>query len=143
VNFTLNLNMPSDPRFLSVVRSVVSELGSVSGLSGMECREVTLAVDEAMANIIRHAYRNSYDQAIQLNCEISAEFLEFRLIDQGEPPDQAKIRSEPLNDQSLSGRGTHMMKLIMDEVCYERVPEGNQLRLRKHLATANMSANGE
>ncbi len=144
MNFALSLIVPSHPRFLSVARAVVSEVGSVCGLSGKGCREVTLAVDEAMANIIRHAYRNHYDQEIQLNCQISGEFLEFRLVDQGEPPDQAKIRSQPLNDHSLSGRGTHMMKLMMDEVCYERVPGGNQLRLKKLLpADANISGNGE
>jgi anti-sigma regulatory factor (Ser/Thr protein kinase) len=135
--------MPSHPHFLSVARSFVSELGSVCGLSRKECRDITLAVDEAMTNIIRHAYKSRYDQAIQLNCQISAEYLEFRLLDQGEPPDLSKIGSEPLNEHSLSGRGTHMMKLMMDEVCYERVPGGNLLRLRKHLAGADISANSE
>ena len=140
VNFTLSFVMPSHPRFLSVARSAVSELGSVCGLSEKECREITLAVDEAITNIIRHAYKNRYDQAIHLNCHISADFLEFRLFDQGEP---AKIRSEPLNEHSLSGRGTHIMKAIMDEVSYERVHGGNQLRLRKHLPTAaDTSADG-
>lgn len=130
---TLTFIVPSHPRFLSVTRSVVSELGSVCGLSEKECREITLAVDEAMANIIRHAYKNRYDEVIRVDCHVSDDFLEFNLFDKGDPADEIKIRSDPFNAHSLNGRGAQMMKLLMDDVCYERVPAGNQLRLRKHL----------
>lgn len=141
---TLSFIMPSHPRFLSVARSAVSEIGAVCGLSDRECREITLAVDEAIANIIRHAYKNRYDQAIRLNCHISADVLEFLLFDQGEPADQIKIRADPFDAHSLSGRGAQMMKQLMDDVCYERVPGGNQLRLRKYLsAPAETSIEGE
>ena len=125
--------MPSDPRFLCVARASVSELGSISGLSDQDCRAVTLAMDEALANIIRHAYGNRYDQTIEVKCEISHDYLEFKLFDQGEPADQDRICSQPMNAVSLSGRGTHMMRLIMDDVCYERIRGANQLTLRKHL----------
>jgi anti-sigma regulatory factor (Ser/Thr protein kinase) len=54
--------MPSHPRFLPIVRAAVGELGLVYGLPEESSREVTLAVDEALANIIRHAYKNRYDQ---------------------------------------------------------------------------------
>jgi anti-sigma regulatory factor (Ser/Thr protein kinase) len=125
--------MPSHPRFLSVVRAAVGELGSIYGLPDEECRGITLAVDEALANIIRHAYKNRYDQEIEVYCEAGADRIEFRLLDRGEPADRAKICAQPLNAEALSGRGTHMIKSIMDEVCYEQVPGGNQLTLRKHL----------
>ena len=125
--------MPSDPRFLAVVRSAVTELGSICGLSDADSRRTALAIDEALANIIRHAYKSRDDQAIHLNCETSPDCLEFTLFDQGEPPDPAKICSVPFNDELLSGRGTHIIRLVMDEVSYERVPGGNRLRMKKHL----------
>src|SRR5437868_6827673 len=121
----LTFIVPSHPKFLSVARSAVGELGSVCGLSEKECREITLAVDEAMANIIRHAYKNRYDQAIRVDCHVSDDFLEFHLFDEGEPANEIKIRPDPFNAHSLSGRGAQMMKLLMDDVCYERVPGGN------------------
>ena len=34
---------------------------------------------------------------------------------------------------ALGGRGTHIIRSIMDKVCYERVARGNLLRLRKRL----------
>lgn len=143
MSFHLKLVMPSHPRFLSIVRAAVGEVGLVYGLPEESCREVILAVDEALANIIRHAYKNRYDQEIELNCQIGADQIEFTLLDHGEPPDPARICGQPLNDVSLSGRGTHLIKAIMDEICYERVPGGNQLKLIKRLPATKMSVGGQ
>ena len=71
MNFHLRLGMPSHPRFLSVVRTAVGELSVIYGLSEEECHGVTLAVDEALANIIRHAYKNRDDQKIEFDCDVN------------------------------------------------------------------------
>jgi anti-sigma regulatory factor (Ser/Thr protein kinase) len=81
---------------------------------------MTLAVDEAMANIIRHAYHGDFDQAIEVNCRAWNDRLEFTLLDQCEPPDPARLAAHPLDDMALGGRGIHIMRTIMDDVCYER-----------------------
>jgi anti-sigma regulatory factor (Ser/Thr protein kinase) len=134
MDFHLKLIVPSDPRFLSIARAAVCEVGTICGLSEELCQGVTLAVDEALANIIRHAYKNRYDQEIELNCQTGSNQIVFTLLDRGEPPDPARICGQPLDDVSLSGRGTHLMRAVMDEVHYERVPEGNQVRLIKRLS---------
>lgn len=141
MNFHLRLGMPSHPRFLSLVRATVGELSVIYGLPDEECRGVTLAVDEALANIIRHAYKNRDDQRIEFNCDVNAEQMEFTLLDRGEPPDPARICAQPLDELSLSGRGTHLIKAIMDEVSYEQVSTGNQLKLIKRLPSAKARAN--
>lgn len=135
--------MPSHPRFLSLIRAAIGELASVYGLPDNECRGITLAVDEALANIIRHAYRGDANRAIEVNCRAWADRLEFTLLDQGEPPDLERIAAQPLDDEALGGRGTHIIRMVMDEVCYERVPWGNQLRLSKRLSAARTGAEGE
>jgi anti-sigma regulatory factor (Ser/Thr protein kinase) len=143
VSFQLRLVMPSHPRLLAVVRAAVGEIGLVYGLPEESCREVTLAVDEALANVIRHAYGNRYDREVEVKCQVAADQIEFTLLDQGEPPDPDRICGQPLNDASLSGRGTHLIKAIMDEVCYERVPEGNLLRLIKYLPAGRIRLDGQ
>ena len=141
--FHLRVVMLSDPRFLSVVRAAVGQIGLIYGLTDDSCRGVTLAVDEAVANIIRHAYKNQYDQEIEFNCRAVADQLEFTLVDQGEPADPARICAHPLDEVSLSGRGTHLIKATMDEMHYERIARGNQLRLIKHLSAANVNVDGD
>jgi anti-sigma regulatory factor (Ser/Thr protein kinase) len=142
LDVTLKFVVPSDPRVLAVIRAAVGELGSIYGLPGEECRGIALAVDEALANIIRHAYCGAADREIELNCEGRSDRLEFTLLDQGEPPDPARLRAHALDDVALGGRGTHIMREVMDEVRYERVPRGNQVRLSKRLAPAGILAEG-
>jgi len=140
MSFHLKLVMPSHPRFLSIVRAAVGEVGMVYGLPEESCQGVILAVDEALANVIRHAYKGHHDQEMELNCRIVDDRLEFTLLDYGEAPDPARICGQPLDDVSLSGRGTHLMKAVMDEMRYERVPRGNQLKLIKYLPAARVGA---
>jgi anti-sigma regulatory factor (Ser/Thr protein kinase) len=139
----LRLAFPSDPRFLSLVRAAVGELGGIFGLSNEESIEVTLAVDEALANVIRHAYKNCYDREIEFECSVDEEQMEFTLLDHGEPPDPAKICGKPLDEFALSGRGTHLIKAIMDEMSYQKVSGGNQLKLVKRLPGAKARAVGK
>ena len=129
---TFQLRMVSDPRVLSVVRSTVAELAAVSGFDEEQCRAITLAVDEALSNVIRHAYQNRCDREVELNCQVQGDYLEFTFLDQGEPTDFTKICGRPLDEIALSGRGTHIIRQIMDEVRYERVSGRNRLCLKKY-----------
>jgi anti-sigma regulatory factor (Ser/Thr protein kinase) len=142
MNFHLRLGMPSDPRFLPIVRATVDGLVRTYGLSHEECVGVTLAIDEALANVIRHAYKNRYDQTIEFECEVNDQQMEFTLLDQGEPPDPARICAGPMDDVALCGRGTHLIRAVMDEVIYGQVPGGNQLKLVKRLHASKALADG-
>ena len=127
------MRMASNPRLLSVVRSTVSELAAVWGFESEQCRRITLAVDEALSNIIRHAYKNRFNQEIDLNFQAHSDYLEFSFVDRGEAADPSKFLARPLDEMASGGRGIHIIRQIMDEVCYERLPEGNLLRLKKYL----------
>ncbi len=132
----IQFRLPSHPRYLGVVRAAVGELAVVSGLPPEECRGIILAVDEALANIIRHAYRGDFGCEIEINCQAAIDYLEFTLFDRGEAPDPARLAPHPLDDVALSGRGTHIIRSMMDEVSYEQASGGNLLRLRKRLPAA-------
>jgi anti-sigma regulatory factor (Ser/Thr protein kinase) len=128
--------LPSHPRYLCIVRAMVSELGHVSGLAEEETTAVTLAVDEAVANVMRHAYKGRHEHQIEFNCDIDGERMEFRLLDTGEAPDADRICGKPMDEFSLSGRGTHLIREIMDDVVYEQVDGRNQIRMIKKLPPA-------
>lgn len=133
MSFALKLEVPSDPELLGVVRSVVQQLATLTGFSDEECRGITVAVDEAVTNIIRHAYQDRHDQAIGLVCQRHDDRLEFILTDSGLPVDPQRLREKPLGELRGGGLGTHIIQLVIDQVHYERLPEGNRLRLIKYL----------
>lgn len=139
----LRIRMASDPRLLSVVRSTVSELAAVWGFEDEQCRRITIAVDETLSNIIRHAYKNRCDQEIDLNFQAQSDCLEFSFVDHGEAADPSRFCAAPLDEIAVGGRGTHIIRQIMDEVCYERLPEGNLLRLKKYLPGVKRKAEPE
>ena len=129
----LKLELQSDPRVLSVVRSAVQQFASVLGFSEGDCNAITLAVDEALTNVIRHAYQNRHDQPIGLVCEGRDAGAEFILTDCGIAADPANFCSRPLGEVRGGGLGTHIIAKVMDQVSYERSAEGNRLRLFKSL----------
>jgi anti-sigma regulatory factor (Ser/Thr protein kinase) len=133
---SFQIKLASDPRLLSVVRSTISELAAVWGFDERQCRDITLAVDEALSNVMRHAYGSQSDREIELICQARSDGLEFDFLDRGEPADLSRVCAQPLDEVALAGRGTHLIRLIMDEVRYERVGEGNRLCLRKYLTGA-------
>ena len=62
----LKMELPSNPDALCVVRNALEQLAQMLGFPEDECRAVVLAVDEALTNIIRHAYQGKADQPIKI-----------------------------------------------------------------------------
>jgi anti-sigma regulatory factor (Ser/Thr protein kinase) len=131
----IKLAMPSDPRYLAVVRGAIGPLAAAIGWDESECRAITLAIDEALANVIRHAYHDRADGLIELECREIADGLEITLLDKGEGPDRSKICAREIGCDQPGGLGTHIIRNVMDTVSYEESPEGNRFvgtkRLRK------------
>src|ERR1700693_2025870 len=125
--------MPSHPRHLAVVRGLIGPLATAIGCDESECRAITLAVDEALANIIRHAYHNRADGLIELECREIADGLEITLLDNGDAPDKSKICAREIGCDQPGGLGTHIIKKVMDRVSYEVSPQGNRFVARKML----------
>ncbi len=143
----LKLEVRSDPELLCVVRGAVQQLAEVAGLPEAECRSVTLAVDEALTNIIRHAYQGQRGRPIELFCRRLGPAapgrhgtrLEFVLVDHGRGVDPAELRGRPLDELRPGGLGTHFIKEIMNEIEYERCGDCNRLRLVKCLTKRESS----
>jgi anti-sigma regulatory factor (Ser/Thr protein kinase) len=116
-----------------VVRGAIGPLAAAIGWDETECRAIALALDEALANVIRHAYRSRADGVIELECRESADGLEITLLDHGDAPDRSKICARELGCEQPGGLGTHIIKTVMDCFSYEASPEGNRFVATKRL----------
>lgn len=141
----LRLELGSNPEVLCVVRSAVEQLAAAIGFSAAQCREVTRAVDEAVANIIRHAYRGRPNRPIAITCYRARhsnqakrrDCLEIILEDRGAAADRSKLGGRPLNEVRPGGLGMHFIREGMDAMQYRRMSRKNWLRLMKYLPPAN------
>ena len=128
----------SDTANLAQVRVVVETLGTECGFDQKECAAMALAVDEALTNVIRHAYGGEPNKKIeiaieQLNATNDQQGLRICIRDFGKTVDTSKIKGRELTDIRPGGLGVHIMREVMDEVVYER-PEsgGTLLRMTKY-----------
>jgi serine/threonine-protein kinase RsbW len=150
-NLVLKLSLLSDPKLLCVVRAAVGEMATSVGFLQSEVRSMVLAVDEALANVMRHAYLGQSGRPIQISfyrgqfetSEGARDGLEIRLVDQGVPVDPDRMRGRELDDIRPGGLGLHFMREIMDSVIFRHVKGRNHLRLIKFVTPAKPSSRGQ
>ncbi|MGC1480741.1 MAG: ATP-binding protein [Chthoniobacterales bacterium] len=129
----LELEFESDASELCGMRDAVRAFLLESDVPEMDAELVVLALDEACANIIRHAYEGNPEQPIRLRCECRNGTLECVLRDYGKTADPRKIKGRALDDFRPGGLGVRIMERAFDCVDFLPMPEGTQLSLTKRL----------
>jgi anti-sigma regulatory factor (Ser/Thr protein kinase) len=133
VTAPLTLRLPSDPKYLPLVRAVVHEGAELAGFDQELTHRILLAVTEAMTNVIRHVYNGSTEQRIDMELTVGEGRLDLALTDYGEFVDPKKIASRPLGDVRPGGLGVHLIQSTMDKVEYRKNAHGGTtLTLVKH-----------
>jgi anti-sigma regulatory factor (Ser/Thr protein kinase) len=138
----LELHLESNPEALCVVRATIQRATEVAHFPESDSRAIVRSVDEALANIIRHAYAGRKGLPIELSCsrlgnERDAKTprgLEIVLKDSGAAPNPKKMKARPLHQVRPGGLGLHFIKESMDVVEFSRKNGKNLLRLVKYLA---------
>lgn len=138
-HFDEQLTITSETEHLARVREFLQDCAKRAGLAPGDIGKVVLAVDEATANIIRHAYGGQPGGEIHFAVKADGQRLEVVITDHGQGFDPDRIRDPDMAAHVRAGRksglGIFLMRQIMDEVTYtfrEGVP--NRLRLVKYLA---------
>jgi anti-sigma regulatory factor (Ser/Thr protein kinase) len=127
----VKLSFPSDPRYLGVVRGAIERFASLTGFDEEECRWITLAVHEALTNVIRHAYENRHDQPVEMRLAERDGGMEVLLVDHGKGVRPEQMSGRALDDVRPGGLGLHMIREIMDQTEYSPLEGRNELLLFK------------
>lgn len=120
------------------VRPAVRHAARQFGFEAALVEQVVLAVDEACANIIQHAYGPDAEGDIVLEILAQDDTLVFRLTDFSAPVDKNRIKGRSLDDIRPGGLGVYLMSQIMDTVTFLEPPPGagNLLEMRKSRTTS-------
>jgi serine/threonine-protein kinase RsbW len=135
---TFALHVPSSTENLALIRDFVSSIGAQAGFDDNEAARLALAVDEACANVIKHAYGSEPLHEVTVRAIVDNEELIFEVIDTGrgfDPTETSEKGVEELIRQRRSGGlGLRLIRAMMDDVQYRIVPgEKNELRMVKKL----------
>jgi anti-sigma regulatory factor (Ser/Thr protein kinase) len=140
----IRLEMLSQARFLSAARAMVHQFAQRLGFAESECCQISLAVDEALCNVINHGYERRDDGHIWMNFwaldRDGRPGLRIVIEDRARQVDPATIKSRNLDDIRPGGLGVHIIREIMDHVHYEQREDGGmRLTMSKRLTSHTAS----
>ncbi len=122
-----SLEFSSDLNELPIIRQFVSDLLDSYFLDAdeVESYSLTLAVNEAVSNIIRHGYQSRKDGWIYLDGRVGEDWIGFRLYHKGTPLQQQRLDQVlPINEPQEGGMGLFLITSYCDEVTVSSDPEG-------------------
>jgi serine/threonine-protein kinase RsbW len=135
------LKIDSDLKNLELVADFITKSMRESGAQNeKDIFDVQLAVDEALTNIIEHAYAGINGGKITVQCRLSESKKEFivKLKDSGKPFDPQTVASPDtdakLEERKVGGLGIYFMKQLMQTVKYAINDKENELTMARLLS---------
>lgn len=132
---TFSANMEALVSMLSWVREQIA----LFAIDPSYHHKVELAVEEALVNVIHHAYPSDAEGEVTIEARhVPQKSLEVLIIDRGiasNPLEMIKPINPhaPLEERREGGLGLHIIRDAMDDVLYRRIDDTNQLLLIKKL----------
>lgn len=120
---------------LQSMLSWVQEILGARSLDHKDRMHIELAIEEALVNIVHHAYLEK-SGFIELVIAIDSNIVTIAIRDFGPPFDpltQApRVDLEAsLKEREVGGLGLYLIRQVMDEVLYHREKNSNLLTMRK------------
>ena len=126
-------NVQEVARFSTFIKSATEKLGIEKSLA----RQLRLAVEEAVVNVIDYAYPAGKEGDITIKIMSDGHTLRFQIIDAGvlfDPTMKEKADTTlSVEDRQIGGLGILLVRELMDSINYERIEGTNVLTLIKNL----------
>jgi len=131
---SITITIPSHPKYLSIVRSVTGKIAQIYEITEPLTEDMKLAVDEACANVIKHAYRGDRTKKIVLKYKITKKSFNVIIEDSGIKAQTDLIKGRSLDDIRPGGLGIHFIKRVFDVFQFDETKKkGNRLILIKSM----------
>ncbi|HEV8604825.1 MAG TPA: ATP-binding protein [Tepidisphaeraceae bacterium] len=127
----LRLKTQSDPATLAQTRRAIEMFAAQCGFDETARGEIGLVINEALANVIRHAYQGATDQPIELSAQNTDEGICITIRDWGTGINPLELPPRKHDPLKPGGVGLICMRQMMDEVDYRKQPDGMLLTMRR------------
>lgn len=144
----ISLRIPSDTLYLDLIRMFVATVAESVGFKEKDVDNISIAVDEACTNVIKHAYQKDFQEKLDVVLKIDYQKLTIIIVDYGQPFDPEKIPipdlKEYIAELRVGGLGIYLMKTLMDEVDYEIEPGvKNRVKMVKYFVDGDKIKSSE
>lgn len=126
----LRLVVPARAEYLSLVRLVVAAIARDAGFTDESIADLKVALSEASANVVRHAYDESLPETactIDISCLIKNDHLVVKILDRG-----CGMTVPPPHSEGL---GFGIIGSLMDKVDVETGKSGTCVTMEKSALT--------
>lgn len=137
---SVELNIVSNAAGLPLVRAEVERLGRRLGFEGEDVHGLVLAIDEALANVIKHGYQGRENQPISVRLDLvtgadGRRGIAVQVRDRGRQVDPSAINARKLEDVRPGGLGVYIIRTVMDDYEYSCPEDGGMLlRMVKYVS---------
>lgn len=124
----------------------IAEVAEQVGFAEHALYQIELAIDEACANVVEHAYPGEEQGEMEVSCYLDRDSDAFQIFvirvrDWGTGFDPGAVEKPdvdaPLEDRGLGGLGLFLVTQVMDRVEFSFDPQrGNELLMFKRLELA-------
>jgi len=132
-----SIQLPAKIENMELLVQFISDIARKLGFSGKRIKEIELATEEALVNIINYAYPD-YSGDIKVTCtqDPSKDFV-IKIEDTGIAFDISSLKdpdiSAGISDREVGGLGVFLIRKLMDKVKYHRKNKKNILELVVHI----------
>jgi serine/threonine-protein kinase RsbW len=134
---SFRLVIPSQTRYLNLVTGMAKRASIVAGLDDATSAKVSIAVDEAVTNVIVHAYSGEADHLVEIELRFLPQALEVHICHTGRPIRENEVvlpdPREYIKHPRKGGLGLLLMSRFMDEIRYIETGEGSECYMIKRV----------
>lgn len=134
-----SIQLPAKIENMELLVQFISDIARKLGFSGKRVKEIELATEEALVNIINYAYPD-HSGDIKVTCtQDPSKALVIKIEDTGIAFDISSLKdpdiSAGISDREVGGLGVFLIRKLMDKVQYHRKNKKNILELVIHIPT--------
>lgn len=134
---SFRLVIPSQTRYLNLVTGLAKRASLVAGMDDATAAKVSIAVDEAVTNVIIHAYGGEADHLVDIELRFTALALEIHIWHTGHGIREDQVilpdPGEYVKHPRKGGLGLLLMSRFMDEVHFLEGKERNECCMIKRV----------
>jgi serine/threonine-protein kinase RsbW len=128
---SVELKMDSDPRHLAQMRRTVEQFLRASGFDEKTLGEIGLCLNEALANVIRHAYDGAPGRPIRIVARHTGDAVELSIRDWGNGVNPAQMQEPPYDPLTPGRLGMICLRQLMDQVVFTPQSDGMLLMMTR------------
>lgn len=137
------ITLPTQEKFVNPALAFIRSTAASCGFSGTALNEIEVASEEALTNVIMHAYEGHADETFEITVRFNESDFMIMIHEKGMPFNPERVADydpEKLESKlSTEGLGVYLMKKTMDIVKYENLGrDGKLLTLIKHITDGHI-----